>query len=821
MADIQQPSSVPPDFIPDEQMEESSQPTAPPTDQQATDQTSSLAQTPDFIPDNEFQSDEEKYGTPEQTIAAGAEGVAKGLFGPVATAAEVASGITTPEAIRGREEQHPYVHGAGEALGFIAPALATLGSSTGVQAAAKLTQAGALSALAESIGLHGGETLASKVGMQAASGLIDNMLLAGGDEVSKMILQDPNQSVQTAVAHVGLAGLLGAGAGAALGGVSKLVDAVSGSKIGQSVANFRGAVAKEIADPSNVDAVSSELQALHDSISDAASDVYGAKGLKSQDIAKLMPDLNDKIIDQVTDTSSKIANTIDKLGDDPHAKLLTNELEKFNKQIQSAKPEDMFNATQELKQQLQEWGKYNKDMVPLAERPFRNAAKDLAFDLRTNLEDKSVWGDAATRQQQINAAAKPWFDIQKDFRSKFMAKDPGNPLEYVVDKGKVQTFLNQVGKARGTLREDALSKFIDRSQDYMNQINKTHANLGIEPAVIPTSLSATTEALKGPDGPTRLARLFVKSGLDRMAGGALGGTLGHLSGIPGGGAVGAMIGSHSMEGMLNTVIPSIGKSVLQKEVNSAGFQSASEYVNQVSKGQDLVKKAARNIFTKGIQDISAASSPSQASLDKLDKKLKELQSKPEQLQDLNKNLSHYMPDHSTSAAATTMNAVNYLNSLRPNQDRKAPLDSKPTIDPTKQAEFNRALIIAQKPLSIVDKIANGSINSRDLTHLKALYPDLYKNISDNINEQMADHIDKEKLVPYQTRIGISKFMSQPLDSTMSPMSIIAAQPKVPNTNLPPQGPPQKKSRGTAPLTKFSNNYRTPAQTSQARAERTE
>ena len=72
-----------------------------------------------------------------------------------------------------------------------------------------------------------------------------------------------------------------------------------------------------------------------------------------------MPDLNDKIIDQVTDTRSKIANTIDKLGDDPHAKLLTNELEKFNKQIQSAKPEDMFNATQELKQQLQEWGKYN------------------------------------------------------------------------------------------------------------------------------------------------------------------------------------------------------------------------------------------------------------------------------------------------------------------------------------------------------------------------------------------------------------------------------------------------------------------------------
>ena len=673
-----------PDFISDEQMAAVAQ--VPATTTQAS------AQAPDFIPDDQFQSDEDKYAAPEQTLAAGAEGVAKGLLGPVATAAEVASGITTPEAILGREAAHPYIHAAGEAAGFIAPALASLGSSTGLQAAAKVTQAGLLSCLAETIGLHGGETLASKVGMGAAQGLIDNVLLAGGDEVSKLILQDPSQSVETAAAHVGLAGLLGAGAGATLGGVSGLWKAVSSSKAAQGVADFRGAIAKEISDPLSVNAVSDELQAFHDVVSDAASDVYGAKGLKSQDIAKLMPDLNDKIIDQTTDTSTKVAKAIDKLGDDPHATLLKNELEKFNTTIQSGKPEDMFNATQELKQQLQEWGRYNKDIVPLAERPFRNTAKDLAFDLRNSLEDTSVWGDAAKRQADINSAAKPWFDIQKDFRSKFMTKDPGNPLDYIIDRGKVQTFLNQVGGNRGAVKEDVLERFLDRSQKYLDQINKTHANLDLEPAIVPTSLSATKDALQSPSVGTQLARMFVKSGLSRMAGGAVGGTLGHFTGIPGAGAVGAMIGSHSLDGMVNSVLPSLAKPMLQKEVSAAGFNAGSEFVNQVAKGQDLIKKATKGIFTRGIQEVAK---PSQASLDKLDKKLKELQTEPEKMQDLHPELNHYLPDHGTSAATTASRAVQYLNSLRPNEDRKAPLDSKPVVEPSQRAEYNRALMIAQ------------------------------------------------------------------------------------------------------------------------------
>jgi len=51
-----------------------------------------------------------KYGTPGQQAIAGLEGLAQGVVGSIAPAAEVATGLTTPEAIRGREEANLVDH---------------------------------------------------------------------------------------------------------------------------------------------------------------------------------------------------------------------------------------------------------------------------------------------------------------------------------------------------------------------------------------------------------------------------------------------------------------------------------------------------------------------------------------------------------------------------------------------------------------------------------------------------------------------------------------------------------------------------------------
>jgi hypothetical protein len=172
---------------------------------------------------NEFLAPELKeaqYGTFGQQAKTALEGAAQGLVGPAAPAIEQGLGVN-PEDIRARAETNPMIHGASELVGLVAPAFATRGASLleraglgaaaeALPAVAKATQFGALEAIQAKLGLTAGETLASKIGTGAAKAAIDNMLISGSDETSKMILQDPNQSAQTAIANIGIAGVLGA-----------------------------------------------------------------------------------------------------------------------------------------------------------------------------------------------------------------------------------------------------------------------------------------------------------------------------------------------------------------------------------------------------------------------------------------------------------------------------------------------------------------------------------------------------------------------------------------------------------------------------------
>jgi len=171
---------------------------------------------------------DEQFDTPTQQAIAGAEGVAKGLAGPLATLAETKL-LGVPGAnIEARERVHPGTHLAGEATGLIAPALLTGGASL-------FTQAGLLGTVgkgvAEELGLQGA------VGKAASLG-VENALFSLGDEVSKNITGNPN-SMQTAAMNVGLSGLLGAGAGYGLGKVGELWKAKFGPEADGFVKDFR------------------------------------------------------------------------------------------------------------------------------------------------------------------------------------------------------------------------------------------------------------------------------------------------------------------------------------------------------------------------------------------------------------------------------------------------------------------------------------------------------------------------------------------------------------------------------------------------------
>jgi hypothetical protein len=169
----------------------------------------------------EQEYNEATFGTPGQQVLTGLEGAAQGIAGPLAPAAEVATGLTTPENIRLRSEVNPVIHGLSEAGGFagslaLGEGLAPLVGKVG-EAAKALT------------GLEGA-TAISKIAQTSVKGAAEMAALQAGDEVTKMIVQDPNQSLGTAAINVGLSGILGGAGGAVLGSVSPLWKATVGDR---------------------------------------------------------------------------------------------------------------------------------------------------------------------------------------------------------------------------------------------------------------------------------------------------------------------------------------------------------------------------------------------------------------------------------------------------------------------------------------------------------------------------------------------------------------------------------------------------------------
>lgn len=156
------------------------------------------------------------YGTLPQQLLTGIEGAAQGFAGPVATGAEAAlsaAGVPglSPHEQEMRAKANPLTRYSTEAGAFGASALTGVGEARLAAEAGKLAAKNIGKATVASRLLAGG----IKTGAEIAA-------LQSGSELSKLINQDPNQTIGSAAVNVGLAGLLGGVAGVGLGAVSEL-----------------------------------------------------------------------------------------------------------------------------------------------------------------------------------------------------------------------------------------------------------------------------------------------------------------------------------------------------------------------------------------------------------------------------------------------------------------------------------------------------------------------------------------------------------------------------------------------------------------------
>lgn len=788
------------------------------TDEQMN-QMSPQSSGPDFMTDDQMHEAHDKYTTPGQQVMAGAEAVGRGLLGPVAPIAQQVFNKAvfnqepeeTNKNIRGREEANPGLAKATEAATVLGSMYVGIG------------EAGAIAKAGQAVFKIGeASSLAAKVGNAAARGAVENMLLQGSDEASKMIIQDPHASSQTAITNIGLAGLLGGGLGGTLETVAGAFKP-SGSKVSQMLEDFKGRIDEHMQNPDPTSALHGELTDHYNNIKSIADDVYGPQGLKAQDIEKSMPEMSEKISNQATGVSDSLSSKLETMSKDSYkfpprlTARLASDVEAFQTAIGNAKsPGEIFNATQDLKQTLQGYSKYDKFVKPTDEAyDFVRESKKLAFDLRNQLEDKAVWGKAAERQQQINKAFTDFKPALKDFESKFTEEVGGEKL---VSPGKVQSYLNSVGKASGEVKKSMLGSFLDESERYAKVLSDSHANLGIDSPMVHSPLNIAWSTLKRKTTGAKMADIFINKGLTdaggKSLGAAAGAAIGHGVGV--GKEIGALIGAHALGPFFSSVLPAIAKPMLKLASNREGFQEAASYSASVAKGEKLVDKTIKNLFKEdSISALPPSAIPSDKDTSKLEKVLAALRLNSNSLIDSTGSMGHYLPDHATSLTATATNATNFLNNQAPNSTPGSPMDSAIKVPAYQKSDYNRLLKIAQQPLMIVEHIKRGTLNYHDVQAVQTMYPNLYGKLVQKMSNEIIAAKDKQKAIPYKIRLGMSLFMGQPLDSTMTPMSIISTQKATAGSGSQqqPQGKPPAAS-STKELTKAPAANRTPGQARQ-------
>lgn len=210
-----------------------------------------------------------------------------------------------------------------------------------------------------------------------------------------------------------------------------------------------------------------------------------------------------------------------------------------------------------------------------------------------------------------------------------------------------------------------------------------------------------------------------------------------------------------------------------KQVNASAFEAMQQFVRQSAKGAYLIKDSIKNIFED--DKPSPVKVPSEKALQGLDKKMMYMRQSLESILDASGDLGYYMPEQDIAVGALSARVMQYLDTQRPGIKRSGMLNEPRNPTKIEMQKYYRTLQIAEQPAIILKKIKEGNLISQDVVDLKSMYPETYNYFLNNLTEQIVTRKSEGKPIPFRTRKSLSLFTGIPLDSTLSPQSIQAAQ----------------------------------------------
>lgn len=304
--------------------------------------------------------------------------------------------------------------------------------------------------------------------------------------------------------------------------------------------------------------------------------------------------------------------------------------------------------------------------------------------------------------------------------------------------------------------------------------------------------------------------------LNKLWMGKLGSVVGGVLGLGGHGHIAGGFLGGAADKVLSEIKPFLSYKMLEmrgagKNIVPEQVKALFDYAKSASQGHMLVNKAINGVFNQS-QVVPNSKVPSDADRNKLDKYLDAVRKNPESLMNTAKDIQDNMSEHASALSMTATQAANYLNAIKPRPPLGGPLDTKIPPSQAAMTEYHRQLNIAQQPLMALKHVQDGSLTPKDLATLQACHPGAYNQYKAKIMDQLATPGIQ---IPYKTRLSMSLFVGQALDSTMTPQAIMGAQP------LPPQQQPQggvpgnKPKRSTSSLNKLPGQYKTAGQAAEA------
>jgi uncharacterized protein (DUF697 family) len=922
--------------------------------------------TPEQVKDFELQ---EKYGQGlgNEAKAFGA-GVLRGPTLGLSDKALTATGLSTPEALREREERNPAASMAGEATGIVGASLLTGGADAEAAGAGALKKAAGIlpSNLVSSAGKavervaakalpEAGESLASRIlakgGAKAAGSAIEGAFYSGGHEISEQALGDPNQTAQSVIAHIGLGGLFGGALGGLTGvaeegvpfAVKKAKDAIGNlyKKAEGEIGNFYGKAGEEgvngtIGDTatvmlqnkqtlSNMEAAApgitetvgnatpemakwfvdhaEEIQPMLQGLPKMAAgiarvdpatadyflanwDKVGTDTLAQTRMAKDIQEGLQKVVDSVDQVSrhlnrdlapeearqllanadpvkvsaaydrayDSVTQAVDRMKAEPelYSKGYTRKLELIGEGLLrdseiSGDPVATFERLKTLRQQLDETIPYGKnDMgLGLSERQAVDELKALRKEVKATLTSPEIFGEAGARRAAQDEALSNLLQLTQRkglFRSKFLREVAGRGgTKFEVDPTKVETWLRQMGKAKGEAISGIYGKYISAAKSLVDEADQSAKHIlstDVDHKAVVDLINKQGDLIR--DARERaavtgryLAQIASPSlGFDLVAGSGeqMGGqvanaALKHLPSIGAGvgGAIGGLPGAvaGNVLGKTAKVVLEAGEKLKQVPQTVKALAWLERTGQQVSKKIDsavstLVRGGVKASYI-GRGEVAAGLANHAAK--SYEESVKDFEKKTEKVGQLSNSmdalhgaisestdpLAEHAPNVATALSMAQTAAVNYLAGQIPRHQKAGLMDAawKPTR--AEIGKYNDIHHAVHNPLSILKGASAGTLTPHAVKAVATVYPDLFGKMQASLMNAIAG----QKSVPHKSRLGIGLILNTPIDGSYAPASIRASQAVFAPTQAPQQGP-KATSAGAAKLT-LSNRFQTPLQ----------